>query len=230
MFRSSAPRAATATTPAVTPPDLQLGSIFKPNIIDFITNPGKRIFHLKEGVEFKGVHFVEMDHIVLISKTKVLERKVESVKEKINKNHGAMNIYTTDVATCIAICIRAKDKNGLPLLGMCHWSGIDKPKAILSYMQNTLITKFEAEKDSIQFSFYGSKPEALEEQKKLLALNNVFKIVPGSLNTTPNVSEEDEQKGLMSYTNVLMTTSMIEIGIVIPEPDEQLVESPRAGM
>ncbi|WP_246201423.1 XopAK family type III secretion system effector [Budvicia diplopodorum] len=146
-------------------------------------------------VVFKNVEDVDMDETTVINTSG--ERKA---------------IGTTGLGPCIAICAYGKTKNDELLLGLSHYSGLEKPEEILEDVDDEM-KDFGA--CDIEYYLVGGMmmPDAitLKTEAGLLALKGKFNIKGVRLHVSEGLGDETDVEGYQENksVDVVMTTDKI---------------------
>ncbi|WP_199187050.1 XopAK family type III secretion system effector [Trinickia caryophylli] len=141
----------------------------------------------RSGVPATTIQDVDMDECVVINAAR----------------DGYDALGTTGVATCIAICAQGKNARGEPILGLCHYSGIQDAEEVLDCVKDMMAESGVARPEIFLVGGMISNAEdegSFEMERDLLALRDRFDIKGAKLHVS--MSDSD---GEPNSVNVVMT-------------------------
>lgn len=132
----------------------------------------------------------------------------------INSKDGCQGIGTSGLGPCIAVCARGMDKEGLPVLGVYHHSGLGSPEETMSTLDKAMRDKGALH---IKYSLVGGRIMPKEEEAGSYADEQSFLELKGSYpveGARLHVSEgeEDAHTGEDNSVNVVLMPNRILYG------------------
>ncbi|KPC30060.1 Type III effector HopK1 [Pseudomonas syringae pv. cilantro] len=162
---------------------------------------------------FRGgpIEFVPKGSNVLASNVRDVDMDEFDV---INSKDGCQGIGTTGLGPCIAVCARGMDREGLPVLGVYHHSGIGSPEDTMATLDQAMREKGALQ---IKYSLVGGmimpKEEeagSYDDEQSFLALKGSYSIEGARLHVSEG--EEDVHTGEDNSVNVLLMPDRVLYG------------------
>jgi hypothetical protein len=132
----------------------------------------------------------------------------------INSKDGCQGIGTSGLGPCIAVCARGMDKEGLPVLGIYHHSGMGSPEETMATLDQAMRDKGALH---IKYSLVGGRIMPKEEEagsyadeQSFLALKGSYSIEGARLHVSEG--EEDAHTGEDNSVNVLLMPNRVLYG------------------